>query len=280
MADTIKVSEMFFSKQGEGKYVGVDSIFIRTFGCNFRCKGFGLPVGHETEEVTPIIKQHKKNPYTEINNMPTVATGCDTYFSIYPAFRKLSKDLTVKQITTKVLDLDTNNEPSHVVITGGEPLLGWQRQYAELLTALIENGYRHITFETNGTQKLNTEFKKYLKSLPPEIDITFSVSPKLAISGEKTEKALKSEIVNEYTKYGFVYLKFVVVNEDDIKEVNSFVAKYKDAGFECDVYLMPCGGKEEMYYKNKTVVQDLANKYNYTYSPRLHIDLFGNAHGS
>ena len=41
----IKVSELFYSIQGEGRYMGVPSVFLRTFGCNFSCSGFGMPKG-------------------------------------------------------------------------------------------------------------------------------------------------------------------------------------------------------------------------------------------
>ena len=40
--EKLRYSEAFYSVQGEGKFVGVPSVFLRTFGCNFRCMNFGL----------------------------------------------------------------------------------------------------------------------------------------------------------------------------------------------------------------------------------------------
>ena len=38
----LRYSEAFYSVQGEGRFVGVPSVFLRTFGCNFRCMNFGI----------------------------------------------------------------------------------------------------------------------------------------------------------------------------------------------------------------------------------------------
>ena len=38
----LRYSEAFYSVQGEGKFLGVPSVFLRTFGCNFRCMNSGL----------------------------------------------------------------------------------------------------------------------------------------------------------------------------------------------------------------------------------------------
>ena len=50
----IKIAELFYSIQGEGKYQGVPSVFLRTFGCNFKCAGFGMPRGELSQEANNI----------------------------------------------------------------------------------------------------------------------------------------------------------------------------------------------------------------------------------
>jgi 7-carboxy-7-deazaguanine synthase len=75
----IKIAELFYSIQGEGRYMGVPSVFLRTFGCNFKCAGFGMPRGELSKEVEDIAEVvHMFNDYKEL---PLVSTGCDSYAS-------------------------------------------------------------------------------------------------------------------------------------------------------------------------------------------------------
>ena len=55
----IKIAELFYSIQGEGRYMGVPSVFLRTFGCNFKCAGFGMPRGELSAEIEPIAQRIK-----------------------------------------------------------------------------------------------------------------------------------------------------------------------------------------------------------------------------
>jgi 7-carboxy-7-deazaguanine synthase len=173
--------------------------------------------------------------------------------------------------------LQPNGNIVHLVITGGEPLLGWQRAYPELLDLLHERGLRHITFETNGTQDLQPEFKQYLNNWFGEI--TFSVSPKLSVSGETWDDAIKPNIVWDYETYGITYLKFVVEKIEDFDELDRAVHQYRLQGFAGPVFVMPVGGVVSVYDGNRINVADEALRRGYWYSPRLHVDLWGNGWG-
>ena len=143
----------------------------------------------------------------------------------------------------------------------------------------------NITFETNGTQELHEDFGDYLREWSAirggdfRSDITFSVSAKLSASGEKWEDAIKPEIVSAYQEYGTTYLKFVVEKPEDFDEVDQAASEYRAEGFEGAIYIMPVGGVVSVYDGNKFNVADEAMKRGYYYSPRLHVDLWGNSWG-
>lgn len=277
----IKVSELFYSIQGEGKYSGAPSVFLRTFGCNFRCKGFGLPRGVETTEVQQVIQRiHEYNSY---NDLPLVSTGCDSYAAIYPEFKKFSAIKSIDLIVTDIMELLPKQQwtNEHLVITGGEPLLGWQRCYPDLLSHAHMKPLRFLTFETNGTQKLQQDFYDYLKQFVSQgKDLTFSVSPKLSASGEPNTAAIKPEIIVEYQEVGNVYLKFVVDTLSSAEEVINVVQQYQNAGFNGPVYLMPAGGTTESFQENDKYVAKLALDNGFYYSDRLHVRIFANQWGT
>jgi organic radical activating enzyme len=281
----LKISELFYSAQGEGRFVGVPSVFLRTFGCNFTCSGFGCKPGEASVEADEVAKN--VHLYKDFTSLPLVNTGCDSYASWHPAFKDLSPMIETKDLVDQMLALtpnkhwmQENGNDVHLVITGGEPLLGWQRAYQELLDHPDMADLKNITFETNGTQKLQPKFKEYLTDWNDwNRDITFSVSAKLSASGEKWDEAICPEIVASYQEVGTTYLKFVVETEEHFAEVDRAVKEFRDGGFFGVVYVMPQGGVVTPYAANRVKVADWALSKGYNYSPRLHVDLWGNGWG-
>jgi len=281
----IKISELFYSIQGEGRYMGVPSVFLRTFGCNFTCDGFGMPRGEKTNERHAIAERVLE--FKQYRDLPLVSTGCDSYASWDPRFKDLSPLLTTDSIAESICEILPHKEwrDEHLVITGGEPLLGWQKQYPALLDHPKMQNLKEITFETNGTMRLTSAFKEYLvKWLMPrpefEREITFSVSAKLPVSGEPWDDAIKPEVVCDYENYGTVYLKFVIATEQDFADAECAIAAYRSAGFTGHVYLMPVGGVESVYSLNNRRVAELAMKHGLRYSDRLQVPLFKNEWGT
>ena len=179
----LRYSEAFYSVQGEGKFVGVPSVFLRTFGCNFRCMNFGLPRGEPmrdeklkmgnryNDEVKGLLEK-KVHETTEVfEDLPIIHTGCDTYASIYPEFKHFNRQATVEEVVEHLLSLtpngkwtQDNGQDIHLIMTGGEPLLAWQRLYIELFEHPRMQDLKNVTFETNTTQHLHEEFRDYLNN--------------------------------------------------------------------------------------------------------------------
>ena len=294
MVKEIRYTEIFYSLQGEGRFVGTPSVFFRTFGCNFRCMNFGLPRGTPKERYNKEVKELiDKGIPASVNNfkdLPIIHTGCDTYASIYPEFKHFNKTDAIENIPDLLLESVPNNmwvQPNgqdiHLVMTGGEPLLGWQVLYPDLFMQPKMQPIRNVTFETNATQLLRDPLYNFFDSSKRLFELTMSCSPKLSVSGESWKSAIKPEIVRQYSSLPntHLYLKFVVADKQDVEEVRQAVSEYKQiTNKDFPVYLMPLGGRSEEYDLSINDVADLAMKYGWRFTPRLHIDLYGNKWGT
>ena len=220
--------------------------------------------------------------------MPVTPLGCDSSASWAMKYKHLQKTETIDEVFENTIKLLPNNrfdekEDIHMVITGGEPLLGWQRCWPTYLEKCREAGLKNVTFETNGTQDLQQQLIDYFNNDAKDLHVTWSTSPKLSLSGEEQFDALIPEVLvgmNE-VENSYLYNKFVVRDMSDFEEVDIFVGEYKDAGVKLDaVYCMPEGATLEQQTLTAKGVAEACMETGYKYSPRLHIDLFGNAWGT
>jgi 7-carboxy-7-deazaguanine synthase len=226
-------------------------------------------------------------------DLPLVHTGCDSYPSVYPQFKRFAQDYTPLEMAEKIRSLlpakmggkfGDHGKAIHVVFTGGEPLL-WQDEIADVIKELVKYGLYDVTFETNGTVELNSYLSNVLKDFG--ITVTFSISPKLSASGESYEKAIKPEVIWSYYQHvrdtedlflSKAILKFVVAEESDLQEVERIALDYyKEIEDTLPVYLMPAGGCFEEYNALAPKVAQWAIDNGYKFSPRLHINIWGNA---
>ena len=138
-----------------------------------------------------------------------------------------------------------------------------------------------MTFETNGTQMLRPNFIDGVKEIATEI--FFSCSPKLfTVSGEESKKAIKPEVVAEYRKLSSKgQLKFVVGDKDrEWNEMEEALEKFRSAGVDWPVWIMPVGAREEEQSATAGEVAQKAFRRGYNVAARVHVYLFGNAIGT
>jgi len=151
-----------------------------------------------------------------------------------------------------------------VVITGGEPMLQ-RKPLAELTKKLHEKGW-HTEIETAGT------------IAPTSIEMAglFTVSPKLANSGNPLEKRLIPETLEIFATSGRAVFKFVVSTPADFDEIDELVETFG----MWPVYIMPEGNSVSKVMIRQRHIAAAALERGYYLTTRLQVLLYGNKRGA
>lgn len=206
----MRISEIFYSLQGEGISLGKPVVFLRLSGCHLRC------------------------------------VWCDSKFTWD---LKSGKDMSIEEIIKEIKKFPTK----HLVITGGEPLIQ-QSGLKELLQKLPDY---YIEMETSGS--LKSHLNDYINH--------YNCSPKLSNSENK-------EIRFEPLPEEKTYYKFVVSSEENLVEIKNFIKKNQIK--KDHVFLMPEGTKKSEIQKRSLWLAEICKRENLRFTPRLHINIWGN----
>jgi len=246
----LAVAETFLSIQGEGHTTGAHSYFLRLAGCNLMCGGQGTQKDGQLHD--------------------GATWRCDS-IEVWMKGKSMSFDEVLmmlgdnKFITNVALG-------SHLVITGGEPLMQ-QEMLTEFLTWLREEHYCFpiCEIETNGTIMPNVLLRRYIQY--------WNVSPKLSNSGMSKHLRLLPEVLETLAFGTFVknaMFKFVISSEDDFDEISEDFLLHVQRK---QVWLMPAAETREELIKVSETVAQIAIREGFSFSSRLQVVIWDKATG-
>lgn len=223
----MKIAEVFYSVQGEGKLVGVPSVFVRTSGCNLRC------------------------------------SWCDTPYTSWSPEGELRE---VDSIVAQVAGFGAR----HVVVTGGEPMIA---PGIVALTEALRGRGMHITVETAGT--VFAPVACDLMSISPKLQNSTPDDPRWGPVHERTR--MQPDVLRQLMAAYSYQLKFVVAAPEDLDEIITLVNQL-GAPAE-NVLLMPEGRSPEVLRERALWLVPLCLRSGFRYSPRVHVDIWGDRRG-
>lgn len=288
-------SEIFYSMQGEGKYTGEPTAWLRFFLCNLQCDGFGQKDPTDPSTYVLPYQEVDVSSIQRIEDLPVFKHGCDSSYSWSKKFKHLQHKHTADVIGENILKAIPNRNFGnniHMCFTGGEPLMKHaQSASIDVIDYLQSVGQDipSITFETNGTQPLIDEFEQYFSEWQVAgNELFFSVSPKLwTVAGEKRDRAIKPDVVGKYHNLSTDgQLKFVANGTEACwNEIEEVVRMFRSEGIYWPVWIMPVGatlegqkGELEGHMTDGDVAQQALAR-GYRVSARVHVYLWGNTIG-
>jgi 6-pyruvoyltetrahydropterin 2'-reductase len=300
----IRYSEIFYSFQGEAELAGKPSVWIRFFGCNLECNGFGQQDPTNPETYILPYQTFDVQSVKKIEDLPVWNYGCDSSYSWSTKYKHLVKDATASEIADLIIDQmrhvsnpeglfthpDTGQD-TQLCFTGGEPMM-WQKAMADIIRELKlrHNVPRTVTVETNATKKISEDLKTFINEEFVEEGggrWHWAMSPKLwSVAGEKD--AVDAELILDYCSntYSTAILKFVCNGTEQCWEevtahTNTIQRLFGEESFyPPDIWIMPVGAtKDQQEDAQVAMIAMEAMKRGYQVATRNHCYVFGNVIG-
>ena len=190
---------------------------------------------------------------------------CDTP---YTSWNPENKDISIPEAVAAI----TRYGCKHVVITGGEPFIQ-AKELMELCQTLDRQGH-HITIETNATV------------FAPVAAHLISMSPKLRNSNPRPDDRyfrrhergrICPDVIRKFLDQYECQVKFVVDQPEDLEEIRALQTEIAISAET--VMLMPQGTTSEELQPKQEWLVEVCKEYGYRYSPRVHVDIWGNQRG-
>jgi 7-carboxy-7-deazaguanine synthase len=188
---------------------------------------------------------------------------CDTP---YTSWNPEGDELSIAEIVDRAAAFSAAR---HVVLTGGEPMIA--RGSVELSQRFHERGL-HITVETAGT--VFTPVECDLMSISPKLS---NSTPEGVFRAQHERLRLQPDVLVRLMSSYDYQLKFVVAREEDMDEVCAVVAQVNAPAGK--VILMPEGIRADVLHERGVWLAEICKQYGFRFTPRLHVDLYGNRRG-
>ncbi len=235
-----RISEIFHSIQGEGKLLGVPSVFVRVSGCNLRCVWCDTPYASWSPEGPTMELDQIVHEVEAYRCGHVVLTGGEPM--IMPEIVELARRLRRGADGTRHLTIET----------------------AGTVFKEIECDLASVSPKLSNSTPRERERGRFAESH----------------ESQRRRPAVVQQFIDQARATGRdVQLKFVVSDETDVSEIDAMLDELKNWRGE-DVLLMPEGTDEATLRSRAGWVSELCKTRGFRYCPRLHVELYGNRRGT